>query len=80
MTYTREISPKRATRTDMIKCLQISPVGSVFRDVNAKIWVRVAGGQYVYTEPKGTLLMLDPRTLEMTHGPIRRERRIEGAA
>ena len=73
-TYAREISPTRSTRTDMAKCLMTSPVGSVFRDVQARIWTRVAGGQYVFSEPKGTLLMLDGRTLEKTYGPIRKER------
>lgn len=73
-TYARELSPTRATRNDMVKCLMTSPVGSVFKDIQARIWVRVAGGQYVFSEPKGTLLMLDPRSLEKNHGPIRKER------
>lgn len=79
MTYKREIVPSRATRTDMVRCLQSSPAGSVFRDIQSRIWVRVAGGQYVYSEPKGVLLMLDAKALEAAHGPIRKERQLEAA-
>jgi hypothetical protein len=79
MTYAREIKPTRATRMDMVRCLMTSPAGAVFRDVQDRIWVRIAGGQYVFSEPKGTLLMLDAKSLENTHGPIRVVRQKETA-